>query len=89
MINKQAVRENLDERLQNPTWKKHYDGAPSQKCREYIALDFYASETEDEEAFDALDAKLRELSREDVQYLYEQAYGPEKAKFAKLLEELK
>lgn len=85
MVDKMAVRENLDEWLKNPSWHRYYDLAPSQKCREYIALDFYASETEEEEAFEALDAKLKELDEYDLRFLYDNAMGPEKEKFAKLI----
>ena len=85
MIDTQAVRENLDEWLKNPSWKEYYDAAPSQKCRNYIKMDFYASETEEEEAFEELDRLLKELGDYDLKYLYDNAEGPEKAKFAKLL----
>jgi hypothetical protein len=71
--------------LENPTWKHYYEGAPTEALKAYIALDFYASETESEEAFDRLDGMLKKLNHEEVQYLYDRAIGPEKAKFAKIL----
>lgn len=85
MIDPTAVRQNLDEWLQNPTWKELYDGAPSAACRKYIAMDFYASETEEDEAFDELDRMLEALDAEDLKYLYNGAEGPEKKRFAQLI----
>lgn len=79
------VKENLEEWLKNPSWKMYYDAAPSEMCRTYIALDFYASETEDEEAFKAMDALLGKLSEDDLRYLMENAEGPERAVFARAL----
>ena len=48
-------------------------------------MDFYASETESDEAFNALDAMLKTLDYEDVNYLCHRSIGPEKAKFAAML----
>ena len=88
MVNPRAVRENLNEWLQNPTWKEYYDEAPSQLCREYISLDFYASETEDEEAFKKMDRIIQDLRKEDLQYLYANAEGPEKKQYAELIKRM-
>lgn len=85
MVDQRALKGVLEDWLSNPTWKEYYDMAPSDKCREYIALDFYASETEDEQAFEEMDAMLKDLGHDDLTYLYINAVGPEKAKFAKLL----
>ena len=85
MVNPKAVRDNLREWLKNPTWKEYYEGTTSELLREYIALDFYASETENAEAFDKMDRLLQDMSRTELQYLYDNAIGPEKGKFAKLL----
>lgn len=85
MIKAESVQSNLKIWLQNPTWKAYYDEAPSERCKEYIALDFYASETESDEAFNALDAMLKTLDYEDVNYLCHRSIGPEKAKFAAML----
>jgi len=85
MVNPKAVRDNLREWCKNPYWKAFYEGAPSELCRDYIALDFYASETEDEEAFEMMDLFEKDFKRTDLEYLYKNATGPEKAKFAKML----
>ena len=86
MVNPRAVRDNLKEWLKNPTWREYYEGTKSELLREYIALDFYASETESEEAFAKMDRLLQDMSKTELQYLYENSTGPEKAKFAKLIE---
>ena len=88
MVNPRAVRDNLKEWLKNPTWAKYYNGAKTELLREYIALDFYASETENEEAFEKMDRLLMDMNKAEVQYLYENCIGPEKAKYHKLLERM-
>ena len=88
-MNREAIESNLKEWLQNPTWKAYYEEAPSEKCKEYIALDFYASETESDEAFTLMDKMIRELDYESLNYLYHRAIGPEKAKYAAILSEKK
>ena len=86
MIDKSEVRKNLREWLQNPSWKEYFEKSPSDLCKDYIALMFYASETEDEEVFEEMDAMERKLSQEDLKYLYDNAVGPEKARLAKLIQ---
>lgn len=88
-MNQEAIESNLKDWLQNPTWKAYYDEAPTEKCKEYIALDFYASETESDEAFTLLDKMIRELDYESLNYLYHRSIGPEKAKYAAILNEKK
>lgn len=81
MIDQQKVRENLDEWLENPSWKEVYDGAPSSACRKYISMMFYASETESEEAFNELDRLENELDMKDTMYMYDNTQGPQKKHF--------
>lgn len=83
MIDPNAVRENLDEWLQNPSWADVYNGAPSEACRKYISMMFYASETEDEEAFEKLDELESGLLIDDLKYMMANSAGPEKARLAK------
>ena len=87
MIDPVAVRENLDDWLKNPSWAEYYNDAPSQKCREYISAMFYASETEEEEAFEAMDKLEETLTKEDLTYLYNNSTGPEKARLYKLIQQ--
>ena len=81
--------EALKEWLENPYWKKYYEEAPSEKCREYIALEFRYSDTEDEEIAEEMDALLETLRAEDLRHLA--AYtgnNPERAALLKRAEEM-
>ncbi len=64
-----AVRENLAEWLENPSWAEYYSSAPSGRCREFIALEFWCSEYEDEEAWDAMDRLEKGLDVADLRHL--------------------
>ena len=66
----ERVAENLREWLENPHWRAYYEGAPSEKCRERIALEFLLSEEETEETAAELDRTEAGLSLEDWRYLY-------------------
>ena len=89
MVNASAVREGLNEWLQNPYWAEYYNTAPSDRCKEYIALDFYYSDTEDEGAAEALDKFEPFLELEDWEHIYKYTEGPERAKIAQKIAELK
>ena len=86
MINKYA--EILNEWLENPSWREYYEKAPSEKCREVIALEFVYSELETEEILEELEAAEKELGLEDWQYLYRYAHGPEKKRIHDKIVEL-
>ena len=89
MVNAEAVREGLQEWLENPHWAKYYDSAPSDKCREYIALDFYYSDTEDDEVAEALDELEKDLTVEDWKHLLKYSDpGPERGKIIRKIAEL-
>ena len=68
MSNKNA--EILNEWLENPYWREYYEKAPSEKCREVIALEFLYSELEEDEVLEQLDEAEKELSLEDWRHLY-------------------
>ena len=79
----------ISEWLENPHWKKYYEEAPSDTCRQYIALDFRYSATEDEEVAKEMDALLEKLRAEDLRHLAAYAgNNPQKAAFLKRAEEL-
>lgn len=63
------VEKNLEEWLENPRWRKYWEEAPSEKCREQIALEFHYSEYELDETAAMLDRIEEELSLEDWRYL--------------------
>ena len=78
------MNEALKEWLENPTWKKYYEEAPSEKCRKYIALEFRYSDTEDEEIAEEMDALQETLRAEDLRHLA--AYAGNNPERAALLE---
>ncbi len=81
--------DDIREWLENPYWKKYYEEAPSDSCRQYIALDFRYSDTEDEGIAEEMDALLEKLRAEDLLHLA--AYvgnNPQKAAFLKRAEAL-
>ena len=69
MVDANAVKEGLQEWLENPHWAEYYNGAPSEKCKEFVALEFYYSDTEDEEVAEAMDEIENQLSVEDLRWL--------------------
>ena len=85
---KEEYMEILNEWLKNPSWREYYEKAPSEKCREVIALEFAYSELETEEILGELEAAEKELALEDWQYLYRYAHGPEKKRIHDRIVEL-
>ena len=79
----------IREWLENPYWKKYYEEAPSDQCREYIALEFRYSDTEDETLAEEMDALLETLGAEDLRHLAAYAgNNPEKMVLLRRAEEL-
>ena len=69
MVDENKVQESVAEFLENPYWAKYYNEAPSDVCKRYIALEFYFSDSEDEEAADEMDSLENELNLADWQHL--------------------
>ena len=69
MIDRNTIQKNLQEWLQNPSWAEYYRSAPSDRCRQFIALEFHYSETEDEEAGEAMDAIEKQMNAEELRHL--------------------
>lgn len=89
MVDAEAVRESLQEWLENPYWRQRYETAPTDKCKEYIALDYYYSDTEDDEVAEALDAMESELTLEDWKHLLRFTDpGPERGKILQMIQKL-
>ena len=87
MSNKNA--EILNEWLENPYWREYYEKAPSEKCREVIALEFLYSELEEDEVLEQLDEAEKELKLEDWQHMYRYSgTGPEKKRIHDRIVEL-
>ena len=59
----------LNEWLENPSWKEYYETAPSIECQTLIALEFWYSETEDDEAGKAMDAIEEQMNAEELRHL--------------------
>lgn len=55
--------------MENPHWRGYYETAPSEVCREFIAMEFYYSEHQTGEAEDILSEMEEELGLEDWQHL--------------------
>jgi len=58
--------------MNNPYWKSYYDKAPSEECKEFIKWSFaISSEDDDEEAEKMYKEAEKNLSKDDIQYLYD------------------
>lgn len=64
-----AIKNVLDGYLENPYWAEYYHSAPSDRCREFIALEFYCSEVEDDEAGEAMDLIEEQMNAEELRHL--------------------
>ena len=64
-----AIKNVLDEYMGNPYWAEYYHSAPSDRCREFIALEFYYSEYEDEETGAAMDGIEEQMNAEELRHL--------------------
>ena len=69
-IPKEELQKNLEEWLENPAWRKYYEKAPSEQCREFIALEFLYSDEESDEIAAAMDEKEKGLTIQDWKHLY-------------------
>ena len=79
----------LNEWLKNPYWREYFEKAPSEKCREVIALEFLYSELEEDEVLEQLDEAEKELKLEDWQHMYRYSgNGPEKKRIHDRIVEL-
>ena len=69
MADTNEIKEVLQEWLENPGWRKYYEEAPTDECRAFIALEFYYSDTEDEEVSEKMDEIEATLGVEDLKHL--------------------
>ena len=70
-IGEEALRSNLAWWLENPSWAEYYDEAPTERCRRFIALEFYYSMYEDKTAAREMDRIEAEMDAEELRYLLE------------------
>ena len=59
----------LAEWLENPYWREYYETAPSDECKEFIALEFMFNDTEDDEIAEMMDEAESKLKVEDLKHL--------------------
>ena len=69
MTDREDIQRNLEQWLQNPSWAEYHNSAPSDRCREFIALEFHYSETEDEEAGEIMDEIEGQMNAEELRHL--------------------
>ena len=60
----------LNEWMKNPFWREYYELAPSEKCRELIALEFIYSDYQSDEIIQEMRQTEKELDLADWQHLY-------------------
>ena len=70
MTEKNTLKEILALYLENPYWREYYETAPTELCREYIALEFYLSDYESEEALAEIRRIEDILGLDDWRHLY-------------------
>lgn len=69
MIDRDDLQKNLEEWLKNPYWAEYYRSAPSDRCRQFIALEFYCSEYEDGEVGEVMDEIEERMNAEELRHL--------------------
>lgn len=52
-MDKEKEKKSFEAFMKNPSWKRIYDGAPSDACKEYYRYVFYSSKYYDPDAEDA------------------------------------
>ena len=89
MTDPNKIRENLSEWLKNPHWAEYYNHAPSARCREFIALEFFCSEYGDEETGEAMDGLEEQMGAEELRHLLKYCgNNPRKGKLVRRIEKL-
>ena len=68
-MDKEAVKKSAAEWVENPYWAKYHDEAPTPECRAYVELEFYANDTDDEEAWETMDKLKNGFGIEEWKHL--------------------
>ena len=88
-MNTQEINKTLEAFLENPYWAEYYNNAPSLKCKEYIKLEFYYSDSEDEDIAAHMDEMEKDFSLDDLKHLLKYCNnGPRKLALQKRIVEL-
>ena len=69
-IPRAGFEENLADWLENPSWREYYETAPSERCRTLIALEFWYSGYESEDALRQIEAIEETLDIADWEHLF-------------------
>lgn len=90
MANTDKIQKAIEEFTKNNYWKKYYELAPSDGCKQHIALTFCYSLYGEPADIKQREASLEaDFSVSDWQYLYDhEGINPFKAKCKKKIEEL-
>lgn len=78
---KEKMDKALEKALKHPFWKKEYENAPSEECKDYLCYTYYSSayydpDAEDAKEFDELQAEVEsELKVVDWEYLKQMTPG--------------
>ena len=84
----EEVREALEVFLRNPYWAGYYRQAPTERCRSFVALEFFYSEHGSEETGKAMDEIEEEMNGEELRYLMKYCgNNPRKVKLARKIAE--
>ena len=73
------IEDTLKQTIKNPYWKKEYDEAPSDECKDYLKFTYFFSkhydpDADDAEKFDEIQKQVESaLSAEDWAYLKKMA----------------
>ena len=75
--------------LENPYWAAYYREAPSEICRNYIAVQFLYSDTEEDAPAREMDLLESSLTLDDWNHLLRySSNGPERGKILRRIREL-
>ena len=84
------VQKNILDWLENPSWAEYYRSAPTDRCKQFIALEFYYSEYEEEETAEDMDAMEDEMNPDELRYLMAWAGNtPRRSQLAEKIEKRK
>ncbi len=74
-VDKEKMNQAFEAFMKNPAWKKRYDDAPSEACKDYWKYIFYYSkffdpDADDADEFDEIQEEYaKKLSLEDWEYM--------------------
>ena len=83
------AKKHLTEWMNNPYWAGYYRDAPSQRCKDYIALELLYNDLEEDELADEMERMEAQLDLADWKHLLRfSACTPERGKIINRIREL-